>query len=489
MTEIEVALQKLAVLQGKVTSDIINDLITDAKDRHDEMADLYKRYKADDSTVPVFLRTFDDTNKINRTLNNSFDSEIVDTKVGYMFGRPVVYSMDKTEYQDEAGNWTDKAGYDRQQKVLDDFAALNMLDDLDSETGKMASICGMGARLCYIDKAGKARVMEVPPWECIWIYDRSINEPAYALRYYNVQMQDGDTWQTRTRVEWYDASTVTFYISGDKGQYGLDESEQKWDPANEEYVPDNPKRHLFDTIPLIPFPNNGEAQGDSEKVLSLVDGYDRTVSDMNSELEQFRLAYMKFIGTTVDADTVKMAQKTGAFGLPADSDVSFITKEINDAVIENHLNRLEQNILRFAKHVNFGDDAFAGNQSGVALKFKLFGLESKCIALELKFKKALLQQWQCVASAWQRAGIDIDPLNIFAEFSRNFPLNLLEEAQTSLALKGLVSEPTRLALLSFVDDPAYELQLMKQEQEEALAVQQEMFEQQPQSEGEEPPIE
>jgi SPP1 family phage portal protein len=170
-----------------------------------------------------------------------------------------------------------------------------------------------------------------------------------------------------------------------------------------------------------------------------------------------------------------MAQKTGAFGLPADADVSFITKDVNDVVIENHLNRLEQNILRFAKHVNFGDEAFAGNQSGVALKFKLFGLDSKCQTTELKFKRALQQQWQCITSAWAQKGSRLDYLDIYAEFSRNFPLNLPEEAAATVALKGMVSEPTRLALLSFVDDPAFELSLMQQEAEEAMAVQQEMF--------------
>jgi SPP1 family phage portal protein len=481
MTEIEKALQKLAAYQGQlieahVMSEIINDLITEAKTRHSEQIDLYNRYKADDKTVPVFLRSFDDTTKINRKINNSFDSEIVDTKVGYMFGRPVIYSMDKTEYQDEAGAWVDKAGYDKQQAVIDDFQARNLLEDLDAETGKMAAICGMAARLCYIDRDGKERLMNVSPWECVWVYDGSISEPQYALRYYKVQVQEDGAWVERTRVEWYDDTTLTYYLSGKDGEYVRDDSLDLWDAPNEDWIRRNPVPHLFDRIPLIAFPNNEEAQADSEKVLPLIDGYDRTVSDMNSELEQFRLAYMKFIGTTVDADTVRLAQKTGAFGLPADADVEFITKTMDDAVIENHLDRLEQNILRFAKHVNFGDEAFAGNQSGVALKFKLFGLDAKCQMTELKFKRALQQQWQCIASAWGQKGSGIDYLDIYAEVSRNFPLNLPEEAAATVALKGMISEPTRLALLSFVDDPAFELALMKQEQEEAMAVQQELFE-------------
>lgn len=482
MTEIEIALQRLAATQGQVDSEIISDLIDDAKTRHDEMQDLYLRYKTDENTVPVFLRTFEDTTKINNKVNNSFDAECVDTKVGYMFGRPIVYMVDRTEYTDESGEWVNKKAYDRLQGTLDDFLARNVIKDLDIETGKMSAICGVAARLCYIDREGKERVMNVLPWECIWVYDRSINEPQYAMRYYEVQVQEANTWVTRTRVEWYDDKNVTYYISDQDGMYALDDSVMVWDKANEEWVSAPVQPHLFDRIPLIAFPNNEEYLGDAERVLALIDAYDRAISDVNSEMDQLRLAYMVFKGHTVDEQTVKAAQKTGAFGIAEDADVNFIEKEINDVFVENHLDRIEENILRFAKHVNFGDEAFAGNQSGVALKFKMFGLESKCITTELKFKKALNQQWRVLCSAWQAKGIvfnEKDPgesyLNIFADFSRNFPLNILEEAQATALLKGMVSEPTRLAMLSFVDDPTYEITTMKKEQEEAAAFEREMM--------------
>ena len=87
-----------------------------------------------------------------------------------------------------------------------------------------------------------------------------------------------------------------------------------------------------------------------------------------------------------------------------------------------------------------------------------------------------------LCSAWQRKGIVFNAkapeesyLNIFADFSRNFPLNILEEAQATALLKGMVSEATRLTMLSFVDDPAYEITMMKKEQEEIAAFEREMM--------------
>ncbi|MDA6131225.1 phage portal protein, partial [Escherichia coli] len=86
----------------------------------------------------------------------------------------------------------------------------------------------------------------------------------------------------------------------------------------------------------------------------LIDGYDRTLSDVNNEIEQTRLAYLVLRGLGLDEEDIDTLKKTGVFELMGkDDSVSYLTKDINDTMIENHLNRLEQNILRFAKSVNF----------------------------------------------------------------------------------------------------------------------------------------
>lgn len=437
-------LQELKQIDGQVTSDIINDLIQEHAPIRQRMIQMYERYKASIEGVPIYSREVPDYEKVNNKLNNDFFSEIVDTKVGYFMGKPISYSVDR-----------EAPAYEVVDAILQDFNLRNNIDDLDAETAKYAAICGLGARLLYIDRDGQERVMVVPPWECIFVYDRSINEPQYAMRYYTITIRDGDQTKEQMRVEWYDDQNVTYYISDDDGGFYLDDTERI-----------NPQPHMFDGIPLLAYPNNEELQGDGDRVLSLIDAYDRTLSDVNSEIESFRLAYMLFYGFEPDEETLARARQTGAFGIhnPDQGDkIEFLTKQLNDTVIENHLNRLEQNILRFAKSVNFGDKEFAGNLSGVAMKFKLFSLESKCITAERKFTAALRQQFKILASAWAKKGVRIDYTDIYFQFKRNFPLNLLDEAQTSALLKGLVSEETRLSLLSFVDSPQWEIDRMAEE--------------------------
>jgi SPP1 family phage portal protein len=437
-------LKQLIALNGQVTSEIIKDLIADHAPKRAKMLALYNRYKTDD--LPILNREFEDQNKINRKLNNSFDSEIVDTKVGYFIGNPISYQVDDVQQ-----------GSEKVSATLSEFNLRNSIDDLDSETVKMATICGYAARLLYIDRNGQERAMKVNPWEVILVYDRSIDEPQFALRYYDIAVKTGKEEVTRTRVEWYDDTTITYYLENEKGEYVLDISE-----------PVNPQPHLFDLVPVIVFPNNEEQQGDAEKVLNLIDAYDRTMSDVNSEIEQFRLAYMAFYGYDPDEATLSMARYTGAFGLDEKGEgvgIEFITKDMNDTAIENHLNRLEGNIMRFGKSVNMTDESFASNLSGVAIRYKLMALENKCITMERKMTAALRQQFKVLATAWAKKGIPVDYTNIYFQFKRNLPVNLLDEAQTTAQLRGHVSERTRLSQLSFVDDVEWELEEMAKDAE------------------------
>lgn len=448
MGAMEEALLHLVQLHGSVTSQIIKDLIVEHAPKRQQMIKQYERYKASKEGPPIFRREFKDKDKVNNKLNNAFDAEIVDTKVGYFAGHPVSYVVEE------------EATARLKNATVEEFNTRNNIEDLDSETVKMMTICGHGTRLLYIDKQGKERIMNVKPWEVIFVTDRSINEPQFALRYYDITVQEGNTKTKRKRVEWYDEENVTFYLEESRGEYVLDSTETL-----------NPRPHMFDGVPLIGFLNNEERQGDAEKVYELIDGYDRSLSDVNSEIESMRLAYLVQKGLMSDPNDKERIKQTGIFELMnPESDVYFVTKDLNDTIIENHLNRLEQNILRFAKSVNFGDEQFAGNIAGVALKFKLMSLENKCVTAELKMKAGLRQQYKLLCSAWEKkslAAID-DYLKIGFVFTRNLPANIQEEATTTGALKGMVSEETRLGLLSFVKDPKAELEKMQQEALEAV---------------------
>jgi len=419
-------------------SEIITTLIKSNQPMLDRLYQNWLEYKG---TVPILSRTLEvgNENKLNNKLAHDFRGLIVDQAVGYMFGNPIVYY----------------AGSDGEQEVLDGFKEYVQLDDLDSQTATFASACGYAVRMLYIDQDGLESAMNVNPWECIFVLDGSTNQTQYVLRFYDVEYYIDGKKTTKRKVEWYDKDVVTFYISvdDDKTVYVLDSTE-----------PQNPLPHNFSYVPLVKFKNNELEQGDFQKVATIVDGYDELMSDVQNEIEEFRLAYMIFAGTEPSAEAIVAARKTGAFGIDKEDRVEFLTKQINDVFIENSKKTHEQNIFRFARAVDMSDETFSGaGQTGESRKWKLVDLENKCIQKERKFNHATKEQFKILASAWAKKNVKFDYTQVELEFKRNLPKDLEYEARTTTLLKGNVSEDTRLSLLSFIDNPQDEMAEMEAE--------------------------
>ncbi|MGE8037884.1 phage portal protein [Lysinibacillus sp. NPDC093692] len=423
----------------KADPQLIAKAIEEHKDDREKRLSFYERYKASVEGVPILKREAVDyedfetgavkriDNKVNNRLNNALDAEIVDTKVGYMFGHPIGYEIEEKS----------RDSLIKMKDEMNDFRLRNNVEDKDSEWGKKAAICGYSARMAYIDKEGEVRIVNIDPWETIIISSTDYTEPEYAIRYFNI---DDD----KQRVEFYDSA---YFYAFETGANGLEQVEKQL--------------HTFDHGPLWGLPNNEELMGDAEKVYSLIDAYDRTFSDASNEIEQYRLAYLILKGVVADEESISEIKKSGLFELLGEhDDVRYLTKDINDTMIENHLNRLEQNILRLAKSVNFGDESFAGNASGVAMKYKLMSLENKCVTMERKMTAALRYQFKVICSAWAKKGIcsKDDYLKLWFSFRRNVPANLLEEAQTATTLMAITSQKTALSTLSVVDDVDYEME-------------------------------
>ena len=409
---------------------------------------LYDRYSV--KRVPIQFRVPLDGTKVNNKINNDFAGEIVDTKIGYVLGNPIKYSVDRNSYEGI------EAKFKEHQGQVNKFVVSNKMNDKDIELGKLVSICGVAGREIYIDKNGNEKVVNLKPWETIFLTNAE-GDVEYALRQYSELFQVGDKLEELICVDFYDNEKITSFI------------ERKAEDGSMSFVYDdskeNPRYHVFGITPIIKVVNNEEELGDFERVMSQIDAYDRTTSDVNSEIEQFRMAYMKFTGVKVTPELIEQSKQAGGFEIPDGADISFITKNINDVVVENHLKRLEADINRFAKHVNMSDPNFGGGDSSLANKYKLTALEMKSIILEVKMKTALLRQFQIISSAWAKKGVVVDYLNIFFEFSRNLPVNIMEEATETEKLKGLVSERTRLGKLSFVDDIDYEIEQMESDSE------------------------
>lgn len=455
-----------AIESGRITPELLERIIRRHQGCMNHMRSLYGRYRTEADKVPVFTREprFSDASvadkeggqqeleaesAINNKVNNDFFSEIVDIKVGFFAGKPANYTYgDDYQAEEETGG---EEAVEAASKALSDFVKRNNLYDINMETAKFAAICGYSGRLFYISPDGDERVMPVEPFEAIILSRTEMTEPEYAVRYYSyLDLSDRLSW----KVEFYDAATVSFY-EGQLDSLGFTGS----------------KLHLFGCCPLQGVPNNRELMGDAEKVLALIDDYDSAYSDNSNDIEGFANAYMVFKNCQVDSSTMATANATGVIGIDVDDpdspfDVSYLTKNIDGSFVSGHLDRAEDNIYRFSKTPNLNDPEFTA-VSGMALRIKMTGLETKTGMFEAKMQSADTYMFKLLASSFANKGIPFDPLQCSVKYNRNFPTDFLSEAQAVQALiaAGLPKQVAFKAL-SFIDDIGEIMRLIQTEQDD-----------------------
>lgn len=439
------------IRQNGISTGLLQKIIERHQNNYIYNKGLYDRYQTLKEELPIYSRKprFDEENPINNKINNDFFSEIVDFKTGYFAGRPIAYGYSKGEEAEEVTGGEEAV--DEATKAITDFTTRNNMFGVDMETTKFASIYGYAGRLFYLDPEGNERVMPVHGYETIILSETGIYEPEYAIRYYKTyDINNNETWT----VEFYDDTTFSTY-TGYLGALNFVET----------------KEHGFDYCPLQGIPNNKEMLGDAEKVMALIDDYDKVLSDNSNEVEAFVHAYLIFEGLRIDDETIKKGQNSGSFVFPASGTQQgrayFLTKNINDAFTEHHLQRLEDNIYRFSKTPNLTSDQSFGAASGISLKFKLHGLETKCGAFQAQFMNAAQYMWKLLSSSWAKRKITVDPLQCTMTFKRNFPLDEEGEARMVQALlsAGLPKEYA-FGKLSDVEDTDYLLELLRQERED-----------------------
>ena len=405
-------------------------------------------------------------NKPCNKIANDFCGQIIDTTVGYFLGNPV--TVNYTEKPEKSvGRQTAEAdvGVDLDELVktdtevqdeLDGILQDNYKDDLFMEWGKEAMIKSLSHLMVYQDEDGNTKIIKLKPEDVIIVYENnSTKQPLYKIRLYVIDTEDTD--KTTMYAEVWSATKMELFKRVDDSIV----------PGSAGFAFEREETHIFGKIPIITLYNNEEEMSDLEKIESLINDYDRVMSDISDEFEAFRNAYLVIKDMVMNGDSLQKLREEGIVEVTDAGDMKFITKEIQTEAINSHLERLEKNIHKFAQVPDLSDENFAGNLSGVAIRFKLFGLETKCITKERKMDKAIRQLVEVLAVPIRViTGKEISMRNLKLEFKRNIPANITEIVDTVCKLDGKVDNETLLALLPFVDNPKEVLEKVKAQKKE-----------------------
>ena len=244
----------------------------------------------------------------------------------------------------------------------------------------------------------------------------------------------------------------------------------------EEMVP-----HYFGDVPIIEYRNNKLCIGDFEQQISLIDAYNKLMSDRVNDKEQFVEALLVVYGSLMGDDneevseTMKILKENGLLELPSEARAEYISRTFDESGMEVLRKAIKEDIYTFSHVPNLTDENFVGNSSGVAMEYKLLGLQMITGEKEKYYKKGLRRRIDLFCNYLGLKAININKNNIKITFTRKLPKNLNELAQMIANLSGKVSNETLIEQLPFVEDASNEAEKVKKENEENIKTQQALF--------------
>lgn len=380
--------------------------------------------------------------------------DISDTASSYFIGNPVSY------------------------KSKDDISALTDAfetagaDEVDGDNGLDLSVYGRCYEYIYpMEGETDLTIKNLSPENTFMVYDDTIEQKELFVVYYYARKDDSDKKQTV-----YVATVLTQHFKWVLNIQKIDSPQT---------LIEEPEPHYFDEVPVVEYLNNKLAIGDFELQIPLIDAYNALMSDRITDKEQFIDAILAIYGAMLgdpeakdeEGKTAKERVKDDKLlELPKDSRAEYLTRTFDEQGVEVLKKAVEQDIHKFSHIPCMTDESFGGNVSGVAMEFKLLGMENITKIKTRYYKKGLRKRLRLFAGwIYKSKAVQVNVSRITPTFTRALPKNLLEISQIVANLWGKVGKKTLLSQIPFVDNVEDELAAVEKEAEDALKQQQAMF--------------
>ena len=387
----------------ELTTELLQKMINHFRINVEPKLTKYKNYY--DGLQAILRKEYADASKpCNRTVIN-YCKNIVDSYCGYLAtpGHISYRSNDDIEEIMEGLKYND-------------------YQDEDSDFLLDALIYGVAAELMYIDNESHTRFKLINPTSCFGIYDDSLSGD---LMYF-VRMYKANEWDNSDiyNVDVYNDNSVKHYKMSGLNGFLLAAGD----------VPEEP--HYFSQCPANIFMLPDE-KSIFDCVMSIQDSFNEMLSAEVDDFQAFCDAYLTLTGVDAEVNDIAAMKENRVLLLPEGAVAAWLTKNANDGQVENILKRLHDSIYRTAACPDFSSESFvSGVSSGIAIQYRLTGMETRAGKIEAKMKKAL---------------------------QRNIPVDTNATIQIINSLKGIVSDATLLSQLDFIADVNAELEAVQQQ--------------------------
>ena len=407
--------------------EILNNFFYSQKDR---LEILNKYAEGQNVTINAGKRRLEN-DKADYRIAHNFVGYICDLSTDFVLSKEVTIDYDGTV--EEAEN------------DLADVAEINKLNDINTlnyELGYDAAVFGRAIEYHYREpNNNNDYIVRLDPREAFVIRDKTVKQQVIAgvsCPVYNGKIE----LKVYTKNSIYEFEP--FSINAKKVKI----KEVKKNPYND--------------IPFIEWWNNRYRKGDAESELDSIDAYDAAQSDTANYMSDLNDAMLVLSGdVNFDKEKIRdmkevnvIALETGMTtnGGQTTADAKYIYKQYDVAGTEAYKDRL-LNMIHLLSRVPKIDDENFGNQSGIAMMYKLFGFKQLGAKKARYFSKALKERYSLIQKMRElNGGEKIDANSLLFTFHENLPQNVWEEIKQYIEVGGEISQKTLREHTSFTNN-------------------------------------
>lgn len=396
------------------------------------------------SKYDIFNQKEKEKGKPDNRVAVNFAKYITDSFNGFFMGIPV-----QITHENEKTN-----------ELIRLHNAINDSDDLNAEISKYCDIYGHVFEIVYIEN-GFFKSSIIPPTNAFIIYDNTVSQSKkYGVMYYI------DTDGT-LRGSYSDDIYIYYFKMGKDGLELDTEKEQEL--------------HGFSDIPVIEFYENNERMGIFESSISLINAYNKAISEKTNDVDYFADAYLWIDGVKINKQNAYLLKDDRIIntfnknpGQVNSTQVKFLEKPNADEAQENLLDRLERLIFQISMVTNINDENF-GSASGISLRYKMETMDNLARVKERKFKTSLLKRYELMGDLKispvgdlmkGNALQNMEWLKLNFKFTRNIPANIKEKAEVISLIKDIISNEGALEYIG--EDVVQDLDKEKERKREQV---------------------
>lgn len=395
----------------------------------------------------------------NNKRAHGFMHEQVEDKINYLLAKPYTLTCDgHEEYLDQV------------QKLL----GRHFQDKRFMKLGVDASNGGIGWLHVYIDEKGDLKTVTIKPGQIIPLWNDSDHEDLWGLIwFYDVSVIEGLERKIVTKVQFWKPDGVAYYETEGGAEYRLDvekyfdEEDQAGDFIGHFRIDGKPA--VWGKVPFIPFKNNDYELPDLQFIKTLIDGYDKSRSDVANMFDDVKSTVyaLKGYGGQDLSQFMKELNYYRAISLDDDGEASTLNANTDVTSIKEDFDTLRKDIYDFGMAVDKNSDRFGNSPSGIALKFIYSGLDLKCNRMENAFRLGFeMLMWFVNEFMLIKHMGGNHEYEVSIMFNRDIAINESQAILDCQNSKGVISDETIILNHPWTTDVEVELDRMKEKQME-----------------------